>query len=95
MAIIPFINCDLTKGVNPIKVFEYLQLRLPVVASYMPEIKDYPYVTLAVGEEAFEKAIMDSVDIDMDENKVRQFIEENTWEKKCIELLNSIDKLEK
>lgn len=95
VAIIPFINNDLTRGVNPIKVFEYLQLRLPVVASDMPEIIDYPYVKLAIGEEAFEEAIIDSVGIQMDENIIQNFIDKNTWENKCLELLESVDKIEK
>lgn len=95
VAIIPFINNDLTRGVNPIKVFEYLQLRLPVVASDMPEIIDYPYVKLAIGEEAFEDAIINSVGIQMDESIIQKFIDKNTWENKCVELLESVDKIVK
>lgn len=95
VAIIPFVNNELTRGVNPIKVFEYLQLRIPVVASNMPEIADYPYVKLAVGEQAFEKAITESIRIDMEENRVQKFIEENTWKNKCIELLEGIEKINK
>ena len=95
VAIIPFINNHLTKGVNPIKVFEYLQLRLPVVASEMPEIASYPYVTLAVGTEAFERAILSAVGTKMDEKRVEEFIKQNTWKRKCEELLNHIAKIEK
>ena len=75
VAIIPFINNELTKGVNPIKVFEYLQLRLPVVASNMPEIAEYPYVSIAIGYEEFEAAIVSSAEIVMEEEKVQSFIE--------------------
>lgn len=95
VAIIPFINNELTRGVNPIKVFEYLQLRLPVIASEMPEIIDYPYVTLAVGSKEFEKAIIKSIGINMDESKIQKFIEKNTWENKCCELLNCIENIKK
>ena len=95
VAIIPFINNELTRGVNPIKVFEYLQLRLPVVASDMPEIAEYPYVTLAIGEERFRQAIIDAAGIKMEDERVQRFIEENTWENKCKELLECIEKVEK
>ena len=90
VAIIPFINNELTKGVNPIKVFEYLQLRLPVVASNMPEIAEYPYVSIAIGYEEFEAAIVSSAETVMEEEKVQSFIENNTWRKKCEELLKCI-----
>lgn len=95
VAIIPFVNNELTRGVNPIKVFEYLQLRLPVVASDMPEIADYPYVTLAVGEEEFQRAIMDAAEVTLDDVVVDQFIEANTWENKCKELLKNINEIVK
>ncbi len=95
VAIIPFINNELTKGVNPIKVFEYLQLRLPVVASNMPEIAEYPYVSIAIGYEEFEAAILSSVKTVMEEEKVQSFIESNTWRKKCEELLSCIKNIKK
>lgn len=95
VAIIPFVNNELTRGVNPIKVFEYLQLRLPVVAADMPEIAEYPYVTLAIGEEQFRQAIIEAAGIRMEDERVQKFIEENTWENKCQELLECIEKIEK
>lgn len=95
VAIIPFINNELTRGVNPIKVFEYLQLRLPVVASDMPEIANYPYVTLAVGKENFQQAIKDAAEVTLDDSVVDEFIEANTWGNKCKELLEIISNIEK
>lgn len=92
VAIIPFINNELTRRVNPIKVFEYLQLRLPVVASDMPEIANYPYVVLAIGEERFQQAVADAARVKMDETKVDRFIEANTWKNKCREFLECINK---
>ena len=41
VGIIPFQVNDLTRSVNPLKLFEYLSLGLPVVSSYMPEVSKY------------------------------------------------------
>lgn len=95
VAVIPFVDNELTRGVNPIKVFEYLQLRLPVVACYMPEIEHYPYVKVAYDEKTFEQMIIDSKDVEMDEQIVQAFVDLNTWEKKCLELMACIKTLHK
>ncbi len=95
VSIIPFRNNELTRGVNPIKVFEYLQLRMPVVASYMPEIENYPYVTITRNEEEFEQAVLSSRNVKLDEQCVQQFINKNTWKQKCLELIECIDSVKK
>lgn len=54
VCIIPFRINDLTAGVNPIKVLEYMALGKPVVASHMPELEQYrPLVALARTAEEF------------------------------------------
>lgn len=95
VAVIPFLNHELTRCVNPIKVFEYLQLRLPVVASYMPEITDYPYVAVTKSRKEFEKAIISCKNLHMDERLVQEFVNQNTWKQKCRELMQMIDTLDK
>ncbi len=95
ISIIPFLNHELTRAVNPIKVFEYLQLRLPVVATYMPEIEGYPYVDVTKTEEEFEHAIRSCQKLHMDEQIVQEFIEHNTWKQKCTEMMEYIDSLQK
>lgn len=92
VAIIPFINCELTLSVNPIKAYEYLQLKLPVVASNMPEIEKFPYTQIAIGAEMFEKAIENSKEIIIDEKLIKNFISNNTWEIKLKTLLACVEK---
>lgn len=91
VAIIPFINCELTLSVNPIKIYEYLQLHLPTVASNMPELKQCPYTQIAIGVDEFEIAIIRALETVIDSAVVDKFIAENTWEKKLDGLLKVID----
>lgn len=95
VAIIPFINCELTLCVNPIKAYEYLQLGLPIVASNMPELKKFPYAQIAVGKDAFEKAIEKAANMEIDENIIEKFISENTWEKKWENIFSLTNKIRK
>ncbi len=93
VAIIPFINSELTLSVNPIKVYEYLQLGLPVVASNMPEIKDYPYTLIRIGKEEFINGIEEALELKSMINSIviNNFINENTWEKKYDDLIKYVD----
>ncbi len=90
VAIIPFINGELTRSVNPIKVYEYLQLLLPVVASNMPEIKDYPYTQITMQEAEFEAAIARAATMHPDPNTIEAFVAENTWARKWDALWEAI-----
>jgi glycosyltransferase involved in cell wall biosynthesis len=58
VCVIPFQINELTAGVNPIKVLEYMALGKPVIASYMPELEQYvPHVTLARTADEFTAGI--------------------------------------
>lgn len=94
VAIIPFINCELTLSVNPIKIYEYLQLQLPVVASNMPEVKNFPFTQIAVGIEAFEKTIIRAKATKVDSDIVAEFIQRNTWESKFDTLCECIERFD-
>lgn len=94
VAIIPFINCELTLSVNPIKIYEYLQLQLPVVASNMPEVKNFPFTQIAIGVKEFENAIIKAKDMKVDSDIVTEFIQCNTWEHKLDALYECIDKFD-
>ena len=41
VCIIPFLENDITKAANPIKLYEYLALGSKVVSTYMPEVEKY------------------------------------------------------
>jgi len=56
VAMIPFRVNDLTAAVSPIKLFEYLAGGRPVVATPLPECRDYP-VRIAASAEEFVKQV--------------------------------------
>ena len=47
VAIIPFKVSKLSDAVDPIKIYEYLALNLPVVSFKMPQIENYPNTLIA------------------------------------------------
>lgn len=87
VAIIPFKNSKLTESVDPIKVYEYLHLRLPVVATNMPDLKDYPYTQIANNAEEFERAILELTNKEIDFGVMEQFVKNNTWERRLEQML--------
>ncbi len=59
VALIPFLENELTRATNPVKLYEYLAAGKPVVSTYLPELE-----TVAAGltlvartPEDFEQAI--------------------------------------
>jgi glycosyltransferase involved in cell wall biosynthesis len=53
VGIMPFVQNELTRHVNPIKLREYLSAGLPVVSSDIPEVRHYPACLVARDREEF------------------------------------------
>lgn len=50
VAIIPFKNDDLSKSIDPVKVYEYLASGKPIVSSYLPELKKFNHLDVCITE---------------------------------------------
>ena len=50
VAIIPFKNNDLSKSIDPVKVYEYLASGKPIVSSYLPELKKFNHLDVCITE---------------------------------------------
>jgi len=62
VATIPFKINELTRGVNPVKLYEYLAAGLPVVSAGLPEVLPFaPLVEIAETPAAFAKAVAAAV----------------------------------
>lgn len=86
-AIIPFRMGELADGVDPIKIYEYLALGLPVVSFYMPQIRDYPGTEVVSGVDAFCAALDRACVRELDAAATAAFLAGNTWQQRADRLL--------
>jgi len=91
---IPFKTSRLSRGVNPIKVYEYLELHLPVVTCGMPHLSQMPFVHNVESMEEFEKQILQAAETQPDQQIISAFLEKNTWTYRAECLLNLSETVE-
>jgi glycosyltransferase involved in cell wall biosynthesis len=83
VAVIPFKNNELTRGVNPVKLYEYLAAGKPVVSSDLPEVRSFqPLVSIAGEPDQFVKKIEEELAADSPEKAVERLRVAglNSWE---------------
>lgn len=91
IGIIPFKQSRLTRGVNPLKVHEYVACGLPVVSTFLPDVLLFndPAVMVAATYESFLKAVEELL-----RKRVRprgaQGAHSGTWHDKAEQLLNLV-----
>lgn len=94
--IMPFVVNELIRSVNPVKLYEYIYSGKPIFAPYYGEssyFSEYVYL-YSSGEEFFSqlKAVMNG-DRMSDINSMRKFVENNTWESRCTQIVNKLYEL--
>jgi glycosyltransferase involved in cell wall biosynthesis len=92
-AIIPFKVGKLADAVDPIKVYEYLALQLPVVSFRMPQISEYPYTRTVETTDEFVAALDLAITTPVNEAEVRQFLHANTWDQRLDAILGRADQV--
>ncbi len=96
VGIIPFRINKLTRSVNPLKLFEYFALGLPVVSTPLPEVAGHPgLLSVADGAEQFEKAISKALSEDSAELRERRkrYAEANSWASRAADLRKHIEEI--
>lgn len=93
VGIIPFRIGPLADGVDPIKIYEYFGLGLPVVSFRMPQIADYPYTQTVETREAFVEALDRAVELDPDPEVFENFLRKNTWHARAQEMIDWADEM--
>lgn len=96
-AIIPFLQNDLTRATNPVKLYEYLSAGKPVISTYLPELENVAagLTSIADTPEAFEHAIDQALqEDDAEKAEIRQaYALTQTWTDRYQELHQTILRL--
>tara|TARA_B100001989_G_scaffold60872_1_gene40759 strand:+ start:2836 stop:4857 length:2022 start_codon:yes stop_codon:yes gene_type:complete len=79
VAIIPFKVSKLSSAVDPIKIYEYLALNLPVVSFNMPQIKSYPNTLIANNIDEFCESIDEFIRHKPQQKFAKKWLKNNTW----------------
>ncbi len=97
VATIPFKLCEMTHCVNPVKLYEYMAMGKPVIASEMDDILKYDSIVFYNNNVKLEDAIQKV--LSSDNNSVREqhlkIAKENTWLERTKSLLEYIDDVKK
>ncbi len=93
VAIIPFKEGKLTQAVDPIKLYEYLFLGLPVVATNMAHLQGIPGV-FSCSRDRLEETLLLAKETPFPGKEVDRFIGENTWKRRVDLILEEIDNVD-
>ncbi|SKB51867.1 Glycosyl transferases group 1 [Lachnospiraceae bacterium] len=93
VAIMPFVLNNITLSVSPVKIFEYMALKKPIVSGALPECKKYGSCLIANTLDEYLEQLENAVQL-IDDEKYMEVVsreaKENTWEaitKKVVNLV--------
>lgn len=91
---IPFLINEVTESTSPVKLFEYMATRKPILTTGMRECKKYSSVVTSDNDEDFVRKIKTAMELINDENYIAAEWEEanqNTWDSKSEVILALIN----
>jgi glycosyltransferase involved in cell wall biosynthesis len=92
VGIVPYIENEWTRAVDPLKVLEYLAAGIPTVASNLPEIAKYAAVAHAVPlGPTFVQAVHDALSTARSGEPGRAVAAANTWQHRADRFLEIVD----
>jgi len=95
VCLIPFEPMKLIQATSPLKVFEYLAMGKPVVATEMRELKGMPYVYISRSDEEFLDNIARALQTFPNKDVIKSFVAQHSWESRVNALLEAISEKEK
>lgn len=91
VAILPFIKSELTDSISPVKIFEYMAARKPIVTTNLFECTKYKSCLIAKNRNEF----LDNLELAVRLRTDQQYLalldteaQNNSWKQKAIDLLN-------
>lgn len=90
IAILPFKKTELTQAVSPVKIFEYMAARKPIVSTDLRECRKYQSCLVAESRAGFMTQLKRAAELRTDPNYLNVLdreSQENSWEKKTLEML--------
>jgi glycosyltransferase involved in cell wall biosynthesis len=96
VCIIPFKLTKLIKYTNPVKIYEYMSLGKPVIATNMPELKQINKNLICIGRNKsdflvkLDGAIDSSNDLESTQKRIK-FAKANTWDSRTAQLKKIIN----
>ncbi len=91
--ILPFLVNELTRSTNPVKLFEYMALRRPIVSTDVDECRRYPGVLIGKDRAAFMKQLERALTLRGDESYLSLLdrgAAENDWKNKAQALIDGL-----
>lgn len=86
VAIIPFKITEITLATSPLKVYEYIAMRRPVVATDLPLLREIPLVLCSESHQDFFANIGRAFQIEFDDQRVEDFVCLNSWQSRVNQL---------
>ncbi|MFM7142731.1 MAG: glycosyltransferase, partial [Alphaproteobacteria bacterium] len=88
--LIPFAPGPVVDAVSPLKVFEYLAMRRPVVATPMPELEGLPHVFTAADAAATVAAVERACSMPAPTAEIASFLARNSWSDRAAALAATV-----
>ncbi len=98
VALIPFVDSPLTRGVDPNKIYEYLACANRVVSAEMGSVSTYPATTVYDTLESFIDQIRLHMEAEWTQeelNSVEVLVEDSKWSSRAKQVLNFINEIGK
>jgi hypothetical protein len=95
--IMPFVLSDLIRGVDPVKLYEYVALRKPVLSVYYPELSQFDGLVHFYRSPAELDALLDRLRSSRDSmlpdaGMVREFLAGATWHSRASAMADEISR---
>lgn len=95
--IIPFLRGEIAKATSPVKLFEYMAMKKPVVATKdLQECYGYEGVLVSQSSDEFIKNVDKAIQLGKDQDiqdKLYHYAQQNTWGKRARDIVTRLKEL--